>query len=105
MKPSFSPWLPFGALIAIAAALYAFVERDTPLRLSLGASAANDRLTPNGIVRALRGAEPAIATVVLRSGSTVDARVAPGCFVQIGDRVFVRDANENGERLVFAVHH
>ena len=35
MKPSFSSWFSYAALIALAAGAYAYVERDMPLRLAL----------------------------------------------------------------------
>ncbi len=105
MKPSFSPWVPYAAFIVIALGWYAYVERDAPTRISLGAALAKYSMTPNGVVRALRGDQPAVATVVFRDGSTIDAPVAPGCFVQIDDRVFVGDADDSGKRLVFAVRH
>jgi hypothetical protein len=105
MKPSFSPWLPYSVLLVLAAGCYAYIDRDTPFRLGISGPAAIHGLTPNGIVRSLHGDQPAVATVVLRDGSTVDAPVAPGCFVQTGDRVFVSDADGKTPRLVFSVQH
>ena len=60
--------------------------------------------TTNAVVRSLRGHEPVMATVALDSGPMTDAEVAPGCLVQVGDRVFVRrspDTSESQRLLVF----
>jgi hypothetical protein len=102
MKSPFSPWAPYVVTIAICCALAAYVAFGRPARLHVGPlywPAAT-----NGVVRSLRGDEPVMATIVLDSGSVEDGEVAPGCFVQVGDRVLVRattDASEPSRLLVF----
>lgn len=102
MKSPFSPWPPYVIMIALCCALAAYVAFERPGRLHVGPL--EWPAATNGVVHSLRGDEPVKATVVLDSGPVADAEVAPGCFVQVGDRVFVRastDASEPGKLLVF----
>jgi len=48
MKPSFSSWFSYAALIALAAGAYAYVERDMPLRLAPPGTFAKYGMTANG---------------------------------------------------------
>jgi len=105
MKSPFSPWLPYFAMIALCAAFALYVALGRPSRIHIGPLYWSS--TTNAVVRSLRGDEPVTATVVLDSGPETEAEVAPGCFVQVGDRVMVRgsaDASEPKKLLVFAAY-
>ncbi|HET7925407.1 MAG TPA: hypothetical protein VFL30_10945 [Rhodanobacteraceae bacterium] len=105
MKSPFSPWTPYVAMIALCAAFALYVGLGQPGRMHIGPLYWPS--TTNAVVRSLRGDAPVTATVLLDSGSVTDAEVAPGCFVQVGDRVIVRastDASESKKLLVFPVY-
>ena len=94
MKPAFSPWKPYIATIALFGAIVAYdMFEKTSFR------GADYLWSANGVVRSLRGADPVMAAVAMDDGSVVEAPVATGCFVQIGDHVLVSAAG--GVKRVF----
>jgi hypothetical protein len=104
VKSPLSPWLPYFAMIALCCAFGLYIALGRPGRMHIGPMYLPSKT--NAVVRSLRGDEPVMATVVLDSGLVEDAEVAPGCLVQIGDRVSVRgspDAKPR-RRLVFPAH-
>jgi hypothetical protein len=94
MKPKFSPWKPYLAAIALFGAIVAY---DMFEKTSF--HGVEYLWQANGVVRSLRGADPVMATIAMDDGSVVEAPVATGCFVQIGDHVLVNIIG--GAKLVF----
>jgi hypothetical protein len=84
MKPTFSPWKPYLATIALFGAIVAYDMFETTSFRGAGSL-----WSANGVVRSLRGADPVVAEVAMDDVSVVEAPVAAGCFVQIGDHVLV----------------
>ena len=73
MKPTFSPWKPYLATIALFGAIVAYDMFETT-----SFRGADSLWSANGVVRSLRGADPVVAEVAMDDGSVVEAPVAAG---------------------------